>query len=131
MDDNNKRISNSFSELSACAHTVLRDSRTNGADIYVARVRFSPPLLPSGSETNATPVGSARPCARCLVWCRWAGIRRVFYWASASDTASATDTDGVGRFISIKPAQVLCCDSSAEYITQADRRIAEGTFENS
>lgn len=44
-----------------------RDSRVNGADIYVARF-------------TKQGVGSARPCWRCLEWCRWAGVKRVFHW---------------------------------------------------
>ncbi|KAG8736879.1 hypothetical protein FRC10_008792 [Ceratobasidium sp. 414] len=125
MNDNNNWMPNLSSELSTCARTVLRDSRANGGDIYVVRVRSSRSSTPAGSDTNATPVGSALPCTRCLIWCRWAGIRRVFYWASASDT----DADGAGGFTSIKPAQILCCVGTAGYVTQADRKISEGTFE--
>jgi hypothetical protein len=44
-----------------------RDPRINGADIYVARV-------------TKVGMGSARPCWRCVVWCRWAGVKRIFHW---------------------------------------------------
>lgn len=44
-----------------------RDARVNGADIYVARVTKS-------------GMGNAKPCWRCLEWCRWAGVKRVFHW---------------------------------------------------
>lgn len=44
-----------------------RDPRVNGADIYVARVTKS-------------GLGDAKPCWRCLEWCRWAGVKRVFHW---------------------------------------------------
>lgn len=44
-----------------------RDSRVNGADIYVAR------FTKSGT-------GTAKPCWRCLEWCRWAGVKRIFHW---------------------------------------------------
>jgi len=44
-----------------------RDPRINGADIYVARV-------------TKVGMGSARPCWRCLEWCRWAGVKRIFHW---------------------------------------------------
>ncbi|KAG8795233.1 hypothetical protein FRC12_016874 [Ceratobasidium sp. 428] len=121
--------SNFFSELSTCSHTVLRHPRVNGADIYVARVKFLQSSLFPVSDITATPVGCARPCTRCLIWCRWAGIRRVFYWASTSGSASDTDTGGEGGFVSIKPAEALRCVGDAEYLTQADRKIAEGTFE--
>ncbi|QRV99529.1 deoxycytidylate deaminase (dCMP deaminase) [Ceratobasidium sp. AG-Ba] len=80
-----------------------RNKRTNGTDIYVVRV-----------ASGTTPVGSARPCARCLFWCYWAGIRRVFYWDASA-----------GGFVSVKPLEV---DIMA-YVTQADRKIADGSFE--
>lgn len=44
-----------------------RDPRVNGADIYVARV-------------TKNGMGSAKPCWRCLEWCRWAGVKRILYW---------------------------------------------------
>ena len=44
-----------------------RDPRANGADIYVARF-------------TKNGMGSAQPCWRCLEWCRWAGVKRVFHW---------------------------------------------------
>ncbi|GBE86947.1 hypothetical protein SCP_1001910 [Sparassis crispa] len=44
-----------------------RDSRVNGADIYVARF-------------TKNGMGSARPCWRCLEWCKWAGVKRIFHW---------------------------------------------------
>lgn len=45
-----------------------RDPRVNGADIYVARF------------TKTGTMGSAAPCWRCLEWCRWAGVKRIFHW---------------------------------------------------
>ena len=44
-----------------------RDPRINGADLYVARV-------------TKVGMGSAKPCWRCLEWCRWAGVKRIFHW---------------------------------------------------
>lgn len=44
-----------------------RDSKLNGADIYVARI-------------TKHGMGSAKPCWRCLYWCYWAGIKRIFHW---------------------------------------------------
>lgn len=44
-----------------------RDPRVNGADIYVVRV-------------TKMGMGSAKPCWRCLEWCRWAGVKRIFHW---------------------------------------------------
>ncbi|OSX58020.1 hypothetical protein POSPLADRAFT_1061107 [Postia placenta MAD-698-R-SB12] len=48
-------------------HARRRDPRANGADLYVARF-------------TKNGMGTARPCWRCLEWCRWAGIKRIFHW---------------------------------------------------
>lgn len=45
-----------------------RDPRVSGSDLYVARVK-------------KTGMGNAMPCWRCLEWCRWAGVKRVFHWS--------------------------------------------------
>ncbi|KAL4264022.1 Cytidine deaminase-like protein [Pleurotus pulmonarius] len=45
----------------------LRDHRLNGADLYVVRV-------------TKVGMGTAKPCNRCVYWCRWAGIRRIYHW---------------------------------------------------
>ncbi|KAG1724603.1 hypothetical protein EDB19DRAFT_1644475 [Suillus lakei] len=47
-----------------------RDSRVNGADIYVARV------IKNG-------LGAAKPCWRCVHWCWWFGVKRIFHWNPA------------------------------------------------
>ena len=39
----------------------------NGADLYVARI-------------TKNGMGNAKPCWRCLEWCKWAGIKRIFHW---------------------------------------------------
>jgi len=39
----------------------------NGADLYVARI-------------TKNGLGNAKPCWRCLEWCKWAGIKRIFHW---------------------------------------------------
>ncbi|KAG9000208.1 hypothetical protein FRB94_005604 [Tulasnella sp. JGI-2019a] len=44
-----------------------RDPRISGSDVYVAR------LKKSGE-------GNAMPCWRCVEWCRWAGVKRIFHW---------------------------------------------------
>jgi hypothetical protein len=38
-----------------------RDLRVNGADLYVARV-------------TKNGMGNAKPCWRCLEWCKWSGV---------------------------------------------------------
>ena len=38
-----------------------RDPRINGADLYVARV-------------TKRGMGNAKPCWRCLGWCKWSGV---------------------------------------------------------
>lgn len=75
-----------------------RDPRANGADIYVARF-------------TKNGMGSAKPCWRCLEWCRWAGVKRVFHWNA-----------DVGRFevVKVNDAQ------SGQYETHADIRLFAG-----
>lgn len=75
-----------------------RDSRVNGADIYVARF-------------TKHGMGSARPCWRCLEWSRWAGIKRIFHW-----------NDEEGKFDVVKVNSA----SLAHYETHADVRLFAG-----
>jgi hypothetical protein len=77
-----------------------RSSRANGADIYVARVG------------RGGVLGTAHPCARCVQWCGWAGIRRVFHWSPTTH-----------RFEVVKVADAK---TSVVYATTADRRLASG-----
>jgi hypothetical protein len=77
-----------------------RTSRANGADIYVTRVG------------RGGVLGTAHPCARCVQWCAWAGIRRVFHWSPATH-----------RFEVVKVADAR---TSTAYATSADRRLASG-----
>jgi hypothetical protein len=81
-------------------HSHHRSSRANGADIYVARVG------------RGSVLGTAHPCARCVQWCAWAGIRRVFHWSPATH-----------QFEVVKVADAR---TSATYATTADRRLASG-----
>jgi len=76
-----------------------RDSRINGADIYVARV------VKQG-------LGSARPCWRCVKWCYWSGVKRIFHWNADE-----------GRFdvIKVNDLEGDC------YETQADTRLFAGS----
>jgi len=68
-----------------------------GADLYVVR-------------RTKTGLGCAQPCWRCVGWCRWAGIKRIFHWDSAE-----------GQFKCVK-----VCDDAEHYRTQADsRRLIE------
>jgi hypothetical protein len=109
-------------------------NRVNGADIYVVR-------------TTKKGLGNAKPCWRCLEWCRWAGVRRIFYWdASAgeddndeggdeqlsstecsSDSASVGSTDAWeklrGRWEVVK---VNSCRVEDCYVTSTDGRILCG-----
>lgn len=75
-----------------------RDARVNGADIYVVRV-------------TKTGMGDAKPCWRCLEWCRWAGIKRVFHW-----------NDHEGKFDVVK----VNGDGRENYETRADLRMFSG-----
>ena len=111
-------------------HSRRPRTRVNGADIYVVR-------------TTKKGLGNAKPCWRCLEWCRWAGVRRIFYWdASAndddddeqlsagdcpSDSASVDNTDTwekpKGRWEVVK---VNSCRVEDCYITSSDGRIMCG-----
>ncbi|RDX47700.1 hypothetical protein OH76DRAFT_1384976 [Lentinus brumalis] len=75
-----------------------RDPRANGADLYVARF-------------TKNGMGSAKPCWRCLEWCRWAGVKRIFHW----------DADE-GRFLVVKVNDA----QSGQYETHADIRLFAG-----
>ncbi|EPQ55964.1 hypothetical protein GLOTRDRAFT_93474 [Gloeophyllum trabeum ATCC 11539] len=75
-----------------------RDSRVNGADIYVARI-----------TKNGT--GNAKPCWRCLEWCRWAGVKRVFHWNSESEKFDVVKVNSAER---------------DQYETHADGRLYAG-----
>jgi len=76
-----------------------RYSKVNGADIYVARVTKS-------------GLGSAKPCWRCLHWCYWAGVKRVFHWDEA-----------LGKWDVVK----VNCPGTDQYETIADIRLFAGT----
>jgi hypothetical protein len=80
--------------------TRRRRTRVNRADIYVARI----------GRSGLT--GCARPCGRCLEWCQWAGVRRVFHWNPET-----------GRFDVVKVAD---SQGSHSYATQADKRVSSG-----
>jgi hypothetical protein len=75
-----------------------RDARINGADIYVARV-------------TKVGMGSARPCWRCVVWCRWAGVKRIFHW---------NGEDGKFDVVKVNTAE------QDQYQTHADIRLYAG-----
>ncbi|KAL5525258.1 hypothetical protein ACEPAF_9128 [Sanghuangporus sanghuang] len=75
-----------------------RDSKMNGADLYVARI-------------TKNGCGNARPCWRCLEWCRWAGIKRIFHW---NETTNQFDVVKVNNF------------SADGYETHADNRLFAG-----
>ncbi|KAJ7271120.1 hypothetical protein C8J57DRAFT_1603493 [Mycena rebaudengoi] len=72
-----------------------RYPRLNGADLYVCR-------------TTKHGFGCSKPCWRCVDWCAWAGIKRIFYWSDAE-----------GRFVCIK---VNGHESQDFYQTSTDER---------
>lgn len=75
-----------------------RDPKVNGADLYVVRI------------TKRGGVGCAKPCWRCIEWCRWAGVKRIYY------------CDGQwGKFQVVKVNE-----SCSVYETQADIRLFNG-----
>jgi hypothetical protein len=88
-------------DLKKAPDSRRRDPKVNGADLYVVRVTKS-------------GCGSASPCGRCIKWCEWAGVRRVFHW------------DGVvGQWVMIKVNEQSTMGKS--YTTNADIRVLDGT----
>ena len=75
-----------------------RDSKLNGADIYVARI-------------TKHGMGSAMPCWRCLYWCYWAGIRRIFHWDGIANKWVVVKVNNPGK---------------AQYQTTSDSRLYAG-----
>ena len=75
-----------------------RDPRINGADIYVARV-------------TKVGMGSARPCWRCVEWCRWAGVKRIFHWNGEESRFDVVKVNTAER---------------DQYETHADLRLSAG-----
>ena len=76
-----------------------RDPRVNGADLYVVRV-------------NKGGTGAAKPCWRCVRWCAWSGVKRIFHWDPA-----------VGRFEVLK---VNGAEGADVYETSSDARLFAG-----
>ncbi|KAF9043766.1 hypothetical protein BDZ89DRAFT_1089924 [Hymenopellis radicata] len=58
--------------------------------------------------TKKHGLGCAKPCWRCVDWCEWAGIKRIFYWSERD-----------GAFCCIKVAEAR----TSLYETQADIRL--------
>ncbi|KDQ08941.1 hypothetical protein BOTBODRAFT_117881 [Botryobasidium botryosum FD-172 SS1] len=76
-----------------------RDPRVNGSDLYVARI-------------TKLGVGGARPCGRCLEWCKWAGVKRVFHWNGDEGKFEVVKVNGGDQDV---------------YQTHADIRLVLGT----
>lgn len=85
-------------ELHKSRDSRRRDSKMNGADIYVARV-------------TKRGMGSAKPCWRCLHWCYWAGIKRIFHWDEVAGRWEVVKVNSPGR---------------DQYETTADARLHAG-----
>jgi len=75
-----------------------RDLKMNGADIYIVRV-------------TKTGCGNARPCWRCLEWCRWAGVKRIFHWSEVTNQFD---------MVKVNSAEL------GQYETHADYRLFAG-----
>lgn len=99
-------------------------TRVTGADLYVVRL------------TRSGRLGNAMPCWRCLEWCKWAGIKRIFHY-SGEDGApilgglarkeNKTKPEAKlrnGRWICVKVNEARMEDC---YWTHADGRILSGT----
>ncbi|KAJ7457044.1 hypothetical protein FB451DRAFT_1342006 [Mycena latifolia] len=67
----------------------------SGSTLYVCRV-------------TKDGFGCSKPCWRCVDWCEWAGIKRIFYWSVVE-----------GRFLCLK----VGAPSGESYQTIADTRM--------
>ncbi|KAJ6463565.1 hypothetical protein C8R45DRAFT_840962 [Mycena sanguinolenta] len=71
-----------------------RFPKLNGCDLYVCRIRADGGF------------GCSKPCWRCVDWCAWAGIRRIFHWSVEEE-----------RFICLKvrdASQAECYETTAD-----------------
>ncbi|KAI0772341.1 hypothetical protein BD413DRAFT_623058 [Trametes elegans] len=89
-----------------------RDPRANGADIYVARF-------------TKNGMGSAKPCWRCLEWCRWAGVKRIFHWNADEGKFDVVKVNSAERgqyetHADIRLFAGLVCCLSTHWMTVAD-----------
>jgi len=75
-----------------------RGARSMEADIHVVRV-------------TKVGMGSARPCWRCVEWCRWAGVKHIFHW---------NGEDGKFDVVKVNTAE------RDQYGTHADIRLFAG-----
>ncbi|KAF8512783.1 hypothetical protein JB92DRAFT_3083288 [Gautieria morchelliformis] len=78
-----------------------RDPKVNGADLYVARI-------------TKHGVGNAKPCWRCIEWCKWAGVKRIFHFVGDA-----------GQFNVVKVNEAR---SDVTYETHADVRLFAGAY---
>ncbi|KAJ7735889.1 hypothetical protein B0H16DRAFT_1731014 [Mycena metata] len=82
-----------------------RYSKLNGCDLYVCRI------------TKNGEFGCSKPCWRCVDWCWWAGIKRIFHWSAVE-----------GRFICLKVGDV--CKAEC-YETATELRLLNGRVSSS
>lgn len=63
-----KILSTGFNNMKGHAewHAIRKANKTSGADIFVSRA-------------TATGVGMSKPCKKCMLTIRQAGIRRIYY----------------------------------------------------
>ncbi|KAF7321134.1 CMP/dCMP-type deaminase domain-containing protein [Mycena chlorophos] len=82
----------------ATAGRRIRLAKLNGADLYVCRV------------TRSGELACSKPCWRCIEWCAWAGIKRIFHWSVLEQ-----------RFICLKVAEAAATHDC--YETVMDSRL--------
>ncbi|KAG8750785.1 hypothetical protein FRC14_000223 [Serendipita sp. 396] len=95
-------------------------SRVTGADLYVARI------------TRTGVIGNAMPCWRCLEWCKWAGIKRIFHYSVDVENSGALSSEDMnpsssqnkentgGRWVCVKVNEARPEDC---YWTHGDGRV--------
>ena len=98
-EDEEDGIQQVLSESSRQWSGRRRDPKVNGADLYVARI-------------TKHGVGNAKPCWRCIEWCRWAGVKRIFHFVGEA-----------GQFNVVKVNEAR---GDATYETHADVRLFAG-----
>ncbi|PVF99585.1 hypothetical protein CPB86DRAFT_806269 [Serendipita vermifera] len=94
-------------------HTNGR-SRITGSDLYVVRL------------TRSGTFGNAMPCWRCLEWCKWAGVKRIFHYSVTRVEDLVVGAKGgagktrIGRWECVKVNEARPEDC---YWTQGDGKI--------
>jgi hypothetical protein len=89
-------------------------SRVTGSDLYVVRL------------TRSGAFGNAMPCWRCMEWCKWAGVKRVFHYSVSPVEDLVADAKGSGSKTQIGKWECVKVNEARPedcYWTQGDGKI--------